>query len=151
MRLAVVPALLGAVHISATASTTTAPLLVPGNTSYPLFAIANQRNASAWTSADVNTVAHSFALADGVPADPELLRKLDNAHEMANQTFLKKNLKQAIDLYTKAAKLCKEYGDAPRESKLIGAPRPLAFCCRYCTDCDLLFLRTTTVADWLLL
>ena len=76
-------------------------------------------------------------------ARAELLRKLDNAHEMANQTFLKKNLKQAVDLYTKAAKLCKEYGDAPRESKLIGAPRLLAFCCRYCADSPVLFWHTT--------
>ena len=83
-------------------------------------------------------------------ARAELLRKLENAHEMANQTFLKKNLKQAIDLYTKAAKLCKEYGDAPRESKLIGAPRLLAFCCRYCTVCPCALL-AQAVADWLFL
>ena len=41
-------------------------------------------------------------------------------------------------------------GDAPRESKLIGAPRLLAFCCRYCTVCPCALL-AQAVADWLFL
>jgi ATP-binding cassette subfamily F protein 2 len=63
------------------------------------------------------------AAAEAAAARDALQRKLDNAHELANKTFMKGNkagFKQAIDLYTKAAKLCKEFKDDPRESKLLG-------------------------------
>jgi ATP-binding cassette subfamily F protein 2 len=63
------------------------------------------------------------AAAEAAAAREELQRKLDNAHELANKTFMKGNkagFKQAIDLYTKAAKLCKEFSDDERESKLLG-------------------------------
>ena len=63
------------------------------------------------------------AAAEAAAARAELQRKLDTAHELANKTFMKGNkagFKTAIDLYTKAAKLCKEFSDDERESKLLG-------------------------------
>ena len=48
------------------------------------------------------------------------LKKLENSHELANSSFMKKSFKQAIDLYSKAAKLAAEYGDTERQSKLVG-------------------------------
>ena len=63
------------------------------------------------------------AAADAAAASEDLTRRLQNAHDLANKTFMKGNkagFKQAIDLYTKAAKLCKEFGDDERESKLFG-------------------------------
>jgi len=50
-----------------------------GETAYPLFAIANSRNAADWTAADIARTAGAFRLADGVPVDPELLSKLGKA------------------------------------------------------------------------
>ena len=63
------------------------------------------------------------AAADAAAAREDLTRRLQNAHDLANKTFMKGNkagFKQAIDMYTKAAKLCKEFGDDERESKLLG-------------------------------
>jgi hypothetical protein len=48
-------------------------------TAYPLFAIANSRNAADWSAGDIEETAQSFALADGIPIDPELLSELDKA------------------------------------------------------------------------
>ena len=50
-----------------------------GETAYPLFAIANSRNAADWTAADIAGTAGAFRLADGVPVDPELLSELGKA------------------------------------------------------------------------
>ena len=44
--------------------------------------------------------------------------KLDNAHNLANKTFMKKNFKGAIDMYKKAIALC--VADDARKSKLLG-------------------------------
>eukprot|EP01052_Picozoa_sp_SAG31_P011452 SAG31_NODE_648_length_13204_cov_57.612908_6_plen_858_part_00 len=48
----------------------------------------------------------------------EAADKLDNAHNQANKTFMKKNFKGAIDMYKKAISLCTQ--DDERKSKLLG-------------------------------
>ena len=51
------------------------------NTTYPLFAIANNPVAADWTLADIVGTARDFTLADGVPVDAGLLSQLNQVSQ----------------------------------------------------------------------
>ena len=54
------------------------------NTTYPLFAIANNPVAADWTLADIVGTARDFTLADGVPVDAGLLSQLNQVSPTFN-------------------------------------------------------------------